>query len=434
MGRGPEYLAERDQELEERQARRVVVTGMGTVNPLGLSVPDFWKNLIAGRSGLSNIELPFTNVKVAGIVRDFKPEVVLSGLVPLKHLKRLSRPVQFAVAAVKEALLQAGLLDEFRKISEKIDLTRFGTIIGTGIGGAVDIIDAKDKLDRGEEDVKPSDLFRSEPERVATAVSMIFGLKGPVQAPAAACASGNVAATNGFNEIYLGNADIMVVGGSESCIHGVTLALFESATALSLQTDPRKASRPFDNARSGFVMSQGAGVYVLESLEHAKRRGARIYAEFVGYGNTGDAHHDTVPSEEGQRRALRLAMKKVKIPNHQRIYVNAHGTGTRSGDPVEISAIRRELPDKEIDVSSSKSEIGHTMGAAGAIESIVCIQALNEEILPPTINLSDPISEAEGVNLIPHEAQLANGVEVAVNDSFGFGGINSVLVFKRFEE
>lgn len=432
MGRGHEYLTHKDPEIE-REQRRVVVTGMGTINPLGLNVLDFWRNLVDGRSGISNIEFPFTKVKVAGLVRDFKPEVMLSGLVPLKHLKRLSRPVQFAVAAVKEALLQAGLLDELLKISEKIDLTRFGTSIGTGIGGAVDIINAKDKLDKGE-DVKPSDLFRSEPERVATAVSMIFGLKGPVEAPAAACASGNVAATNGFNEIHLGNADVMVVGGSESCIHGVTLSLFESATALSLQTDPRKASRPFDKARSGFVMSEGAGIYVLESYEHAKKRGARIYAEFVGYGNTGDAYHDTVPSEEGQRRALRLAMKKIESPNHQRIYVNAHGTGTGSGDPVEISAIRKELPDREIDVSSSKSEIGHTMGAAGAIESIVCIKALNEGILPPTINLNDPIDEAEGINLIPHEAQLAEGVEAAVNNSFGFGGINSVLVFKKFRK
>ncbi|OGH13885.1 MAG: hypothetical protein A2860_04060 [Candidatus Levybacteria bacterium RIFCSPHIGHO2_01_FULL_37_33] len=434
MGRCPEYPVQR--ESEERPKTRIVVTGMGAITPLGLNVADFWKNLIAGKSGLSNIELPYTKIKVAGIIPDFKPEVSLSGLVPLKDIKRLSRPVQFSIAAAFEALLDAGLLNELRKISEKIDLTRFGTSIGTGIGGIVDILDVKTKLDRGE-DVKPSDLFRSEPERVATAVSMIFGLKGPLQAPTAACATGNIAAANGFNEIRLGNADLMVVGGSEACLHGVTLSLFESANALSLKPDPNEASRPFDKARSGFVMSEGAGIYVLESLEHAKKRNARIYAEFLGYGNTADAFHDTTPSKDGQRRALRLAVRSIKDLDKHRIYINAHGTGTPPGDPVEISGIREEfseIMDNVVGISSIKGGIGHTVGAAGAIESIACIKAINEGIIPPTRNLENQIEEADGVNLVPNDAQQTNGVDVVIKPSFGFGGINSVLVFKRFEE
>jgi len=263
---------------------------------------------------------------------------------------------------------------------------------------------------------------------------MLFGLKGKIESPMAACATGNIAASNGFKEIMSGAADLVVVGGSEACLHSLTLALFEVGHALSLEKNPAKASRPFDKDRSGFVMSEGAGILIFESLEHAKKRRARVYAEVVGYGNTADASHDTIPSEEGQRRALRLAMSKVENRNGRRIYVNAHGTGTRPGDPVEISAIRKELPYREIYVSSSKSEIGHTVGAAGAIESIVCIKALNEGILPPTINLNDPIEEAEGINLVPNDAQSANGVKIAVNASFGFGGINSILVFERFEE
>lgn len=437
MERDSKHLDQRPRgmraEVEDRAATRVVITGMGVITPLGLNVPDFWKNLVAGRSGISSVEFPYTSVKVAGVVHDFNPEVSLSGLVHQKNIKKLSRPVQFAIAAAYEAFLDGGLLDEQKHMLENVDLTRFGTVIGTGIGGAVSIIESDEKLAQGQS-VKPSDLFRSEPERVASAVSMTFGLKGSLEAPSAACATGNIAASNGLKEILLGNADLMVVGGSEACLHGVTLSLFESAHALSLQTDPVTASKPFNKKRDGFVMSEGAGIYILESLDHALKRGAKIYAELVGYGNTADAGHDTVPSEEGQRRAINLAMRNVKNPDGHTIYINAHGTSTPPGDPVEISAIRKELEGRDIAVSSSKSEIGHTVGAAGAIEAIVCMEALNEGILPPTINITDPIEEAEGLNLVPNEAQLVEGVEVVLNTSFGFGGINSVLAFQVFRE
>jgi 3-oxoacyl-[acyl-carrier-protein] synthase II len=430
MGKSPENLKGLE---SERPPIRIVVTGMGAVTPLGLNVPDLWKNVIEGRSGISEVEFPHTRVKVAGIIRDFDPEKALSGIVHNKDLKKLSRPAQFAIAAAYEALNDSGLLNEEKKLVEGIDSDRFGTMIGTGIGGAASIIDSERKLSSGKR-VHPSDLLSSEPERVSTAVSMVFGLRGAIEAPTAACATGNVAASNGIKEILLGDADIMIVGGSEACLHEVTLSLFESGHALSLQTDPKTASKPYNKHRDGFVMSEGAGVYIIESLEHAKKRKAKIYAEIGGYGNTADAYHDTSPSIDGQRRAIRKAMKNAGKLNGNTIYINGHGTSTVPGDPAELTAIREELPHIKKAVSSTKSEMGHMVGAAGAVEGIFAMKALAEGVFPPTINVTDPIEEAEDLNLIPNEAQMIEGVEIALNESFGFGGMNSVIRYDKFKE
>lgn len=386
MGRGPDQAELRSSGLGvERESKpRIVITGMGAITNLGLDVKTFSKNIIEARSGISPIELPYTGVKVAGKIHDFNPEVALEGLFKKSvDVKRMSRSVQFATAATKEALADAGLLGLDNKITDIVDENRIGTIIGTGIGGASNIVESERILAKGGR-VNFTDLFSSEPERVASAVSMTFGLKGPVLMVSAACATGNAAVIHGAQQILLGEADMMVVGGAEACLHEVTLSLFESVRlAVTRNSDPLTASKPYNKESDGFVMSEGAGIFVIESLEHARIRGARIYAEVAGYGMTADAYHDTAPSVDGQVRAINLAMRNADIPKEKLIYINTHGTSTSTGDPAELTAIKKALPEQNKVLSATKSMIGHKVGAAGAVEGIATIKALNDDIFPP---------------------------------------------------
>lgn len=410
--------------------RRIVVTGLGMITPLGLNAETTWNNLIAGKSGISSIDLKHTSIKVAGLIKDFNPQETLSPFVLPKDLRRLSRPAQLSLAATIEAFRNAGFLAD-NKLKSTIDPKRIGVRIGTGIGGSTEIGRVKKTLEEGKE-ISPFDALIIEPERVSSVVSMKLGLKGPLAAVTAACATGNIAITDGYKEIYMGDADIMVVGGVESAIDPVTFELFK--TALSSETDPHKASRPFDKTRNGFVISEGVGILILEDYEHAKKRGARILAEMVGYGNTADAGHDTAPTGEGAEQAMRVALERSgRLPTEGTIYINAHATGTSVGDKIEVEAIRRVFLDlKNLAVSSTKGATGHLMGGAGAVEAIICIKALNDEVVPPTLNLEDPLDEGEGLNLVSKEPQR-KPVKRVVNNGFGFGGINSAVVFKREE-
>ncbi|MDO8504075.1 MAG: beta-ketoacyl-[acyl-carrier-protein] synthase family protein [bacterium] len=427
----PELFSGLPKEVEG-SPRRIVVTGMGMVTPLGLNVEESWRKLIAGESGISPFELPVgLKIKVAGSIKNFDPEKLLRGLVDARDLRRISRPAQLALVASFEALQNAGLLNDDGVVDPKIAI-RFGTQVGTGIGGAYEIAMVREKVLNGRR-ISPFDTLRIELERVATVVSMKFGLKGPIETPTAACATGNIAIVGGWKEIRLGEADLMLCGGVESSLNEVTISLFDSMGAMSRNENPQSASRPFDKKRDGFVMGEGAGVLILEEYNHACRRGARILAELVGYANTADAAHDTNPSGEGAVRAMRGATKKAGVVGGD-IYINTHGTSTPTGDLVEIKAIKEVFPDhSRVVASSTKGAMGHTMGAAGAIESIISIKALGAGIIPPTLNLTDPIGEAEGLDLVPNQARKQR-VDAVINNAFGFGGINSVIVFRRGEE
>lgn len=417
--------------------RKIVVTGIGMITPLGLNVETTWNNLINGKSGITPIGIEHTKIKVAGQIKEFDPNVALAGFVLPKDLRRrISRPAQLSTAAVIEAMRNAGLLNG-NKLKEGIDPDRVGVRIGTGIGGANLTPEISERIKAGQR-ITSFDVLRIEPERVATVVSIRLGLRGPVQAPSAACATGNIAITGGYQDIFSDDADIMVVGGVESTLDYVTLNLFDAVGALSHETDPKKASqvsRPFDKARNGFVMSEGAGILILEEYEHAKKRGATILAELVGYGNTADAKDDVAPSGEGAERAIRRAIEKAGgFPKGSSIYINAHGTSTDEGDRVEIIVIKNVFREhSDLAVSSTKGATGHLMGGAGGVEAVIAVLALNKGILPPTINLKNPLDEAEGINLVPNEAQ-AKDVDRAVNNGFGFGGLNSVTVFKKKPE
>lgn len=418
------------QEAEVFQPRRVVVTGMGMICPLGIGVESSWYRLINGESGFSSVSFDQIEASVAGQVKDFDPLQALTGLINAKDLRRMSRPALFALAASLEALRHAGLLDTDLHVDSRINRDRFGVQIGTGIGGATGIIDTQRRLDSGRPTL-PTDVLRVIPERVSTIPSMIFELRGPNETPAAACATGNVAITGGYKEIALNQADIMLVGGTEASLDQACMSLFDYA-ALDKEPDPAKASRPFDTKRDGFVFSEGSGVLVIESEDHALARGANILAYIGGYGNTADAHNDTAPSGEGAQRALRLALQSTEeLPRFPRTYINAHGTATLAGDPVEMKAIRDVIPpDATFAVSSTKGAIGHTLGAAGAIETIFCVKALETNTIPPTVHNEQPIKEAKGINIVPNDAQHME-IDAAVNNSFGFGGINSVIILYR---
>lgn len=435
---GPESPArthETPANTEQLQRRRVVVTGIGMVTPLGLNTKDSWDGFVNGKSGISEVDFPYTKVKVAGLIHGFDPNKALAGIVERKEIgRRTSRPIELATAAAHEALNDAGLLTESNEIIPGVDRTRVGVKIGTGIGGANLIAKISETLKSGKR-ISPFDVLKVLIERVSTVVSMKFGLQGPNETPSAACATGNAALIDGWKDVFLNDADAMAVGGVESSVDENVLSLFEAVGALTLETDPNKASRPLDKKRSGFVMSEAATVMILEELEHAIKRGAKIYAEFVGYGATADAHNDVEPSGEGAKRAIQEAFRKAGgIPPSGDIYVNAHATSTPTGDPVEVIVVKEVIPGHHrIKISATKSASGHGMGAAGAMEAAVSVLAIYNKVVPPTINLDNPIDEAKGINLVPNEAQRWEG-EFALNNSFGFGGINVATIFKRFTE
>ncbi|MEY5060491.1 MAG: 3-oxoacyl-[acyl-carrier-protein] synthase 2 [Planctomycetota bacterium] len=410
--------------------RRVVVTGIGAVSNLGCSAAKTWEAMKAGRSGISPLRTFPQNedwtVRFAGEIHDFDPSHVVDG----REQKRIDRVALFAMVAAHEAVQDSGL-----DLKNAPDPYRNGTIIGSGIGGVLTMEEGHLKLlQTGPRRVSPFVVPRLMVNAAPGNVSIQFNLRGPSTAVASACASSGHAMGIAMQVIQRGDCDVMVAGGSEAAITPLTLSAFASMKALSTRNDdPTKASRPFDKDRDGFVLSEGAAIVVLEELEHAKKRGARIYAELVGYGATGDAHHIAAPDEQGSGafKAMEFALRDAQLDKSAVGYINAHGTSTPLGDKAEVGAVKRLFGDHayKLAMSSTKSMTGHALGAAGGIETIPAIMSIYEGVLAPTINLETP-DEGFDLNFVPNVPQEAK-VDVALNNTFGFGGHNVSLVFKR---
>ena len=409
--------------------RRVVVTGLGTLSPVGNTADEFWSSLVQGRSGVGLITKFDTTgypTRIAGEVKNFDP----LEFVDKKDARRLDPYLQYAVAssvlAVQNAALDTG----------KVDGTRFGVLIGSGIGGITTLLEShRNLLEKGPDRVSPFFIPMLIANMASGLVSMRFGAKGPNSAVVTACATGNHAIGDSFKIIQRNDADIMIAGGSEAIIIPLTIAGFCSMKAMSTHNDePTKAMRPFDANRDGFVAGEGAGILVLESLEHALARDARIYAEIVGYGMTGDAHHMTAPDPEGDgaARAMAAALRDAGLDVSAVGYINAHGTSTQYNDKFETIAIKRVFGDhaRRLAVSSTKSMTGHLLGAAGGIEAIATVLALHHGVLPPTINYETPDPDCD-LDYIPNQARKQH-VEVALSNAFGFGGTNATLAFRTY--
>ncbi|WP_407506848.1 beta-ketoacyl-ACP synthase II [Vibrio parahaemolyticus] len=413
--------------------RRVVVTGMGMLSPVGNTVESSWKALLEGKSGIVNIEhFDTTNfsTRFAGLVKDFDCTEYMSK----KDARKMDLFIQYGIAAGIQALDDSGL-----QITEE-NAPRVGVAIGSGIGG-LDLIETGHSalVEKGPRKVSPFFVPSTIVNMVAGNLSIMRGLRGPNIAISTACTTGLHNIGHAARMIAYGDADVMVAGGAEKASTPLGMAGFGAAKALSTRNDePQKASRPWDKGRDGFVLGDGAGVMVLEEYEHAKARGAKIYAELVGFGMSGDAYHMTSPSEDGSGGALAMeaAMRDANITGTQVGYVNAHGTSTPAGDVAEIKGVKRALGEegaKQVLVSSTKSMTGHLLGAAGSVEAIITIMSLVDQIVPPTINLDDP-EEGLDIDLVPHTARKVEGMEYAICNSFGFGGTNGSLIFKKFAE
>ena len=409
---------------------RVVLTGMGAVTPLGNSVPAYWDGLKNGVNGIKTItSFDTTGYKatVAGEIRDFDPLTFLDK----KEAAHMDRNCQFALAAAKEAMEQSGLMES------GIDPFRVGTFISSGIGGLQVFETEHEKLlNKGPRRVSPFAIPMMIANMATAHVSMAFGLKGESYAPVSACASGTQAVGEAMRAIRHGYLDAAAAGGAESCITPVAIAGFSNMHALSLEQDPEQACCPFDKKRSGFIMGEGAGILVLESLTHAKARGAHIIAEVIGYGSTSDAYHITSPDPtgEGPSRAIRMAMEDGGVTADDVTYINAHGTSTPINDAAETEAIKQALGDAayRCKISSTKSMTGHLLGAAGAIEAIACAKAIEEGVIPPTIHLTEQ-DESCDLDYIPNQA-VSCEVDVALSNSLGFGGHNATIALRRFGE
>lgn len=413
--------------------RRVVVTGMGMVTPLGNDVPSSWDGLVAGRSGIRTIESfdpSRLSVRIAGEVRDFDSSHVLDR----KEQRRTDRYIQFGLVAAREAMDQAGLPGRLEgELAE-----RTGVILGTGLGGVGTLEDGfTTNAIRGPDRISPFLIPMGIPNVGAGQIAITFGMTGPNFATVSACATGGHAIGEAFETIRRDDADVMLAGGSEAGIYEPLVGGFASMRALSTRNDdPEGASRPFDTGRDGFVCGEGAGVLVLEELAHAERRGAAPLAELVGYGATADASHITLPAPGGigAVRAARRALEKAAIDPSEVDNVNAHATSTPEGDRAELEAMRTLLGEavSDVPITANKSMIGHTLGAAGAIESIATVMTIRASCVPPTINLTDPDPAAEGMALVANEA-VRRDVRVGLSNSFGFGGQNTALVFRRWD-
>lgn len=410
--------------------RRVVITGMGAVTPLGLDVATTWKNIIEGKSGvgpLTRVNAEEFPMKVAAEIGDFDP----AAFVDKKEARKMDRFTQFAVASSLMALKDANL-----DITEEI-ASRVGVWIGSGIGGMETYEqNFRQFLEKGHRRVSPFFVPMMIPDMASGQVSIITGAKGINSCSVTACASGTNSIGDAFKVIQRGDADVMITGGSEAPITNMAVAGFCSAKAISTSEDPASASRPFDANRDGFVMGEGAGILILESLDSAKKRGAKIYAEIVGYGATGDAHHVTAPAPEGEggARAMKQAIADAGLLPSEIDYLNAHGTSTPYNDKFETMATKAVFGDHayKMAVSSTKSMTGHLLGAAGAIEAIFSIKAIEEGIIPPTINYQTPDPDCD-LDYVPNEARKQN-VRAVLSNSLGFGGHNATLVFKQFTE
>lgn len=408
--------------------RRVVVTGIGLVTPLGIGKEKTWKRLLDGECGIDKITAFDTtdhSVHIAAEVADFNPE----DYIEKKELKKLGRFSQFAIAASKEALGDANLT-----INDD-NADRIGTIIGCGMGG-LDIIEQEvtKLIEKGPKRVSPFYIPGAILNMASGNTSIYLGTKGPNKSVVTACASGTNSIGDAFQSILLGKADVMIAGGCEATVTPSGIAGFANLKALSTNSDPKKASRPFTIDRDGFVLGEGAGILILEELEHAKSRNAKIYAEVVGYGETGDAYHMTAPSDggEGAARAITMALNQGGIDVKEVDYINAHGTSTPANDKNETAAIKKALGEHayEINVSSTKGATGHLLGAAGGIEAAFLALAIDEGIVPPTINYDNPDPECD-LNYTPNKF-VKRDIEVGLSTSLGFGGHNAVLAFKKY--
>ena len=410
--------------------RRCVITGMGAITPLGNDTASFWDGLKNGKNGIGYITKFDTTdykVKIAGEVKDFNAELYVNK----KETKRNDLYSLYAVAAATQAVEESGLN------LEEIDHDRFGVIIGSGIGGLQTIQEQVTKLcEKGPSKVSPLFIPMAIGNMAAGNVAIKFGAKGICENIVTACATGTNCIGEAFRAIKHGYNDVILAGGTEASITGIGVAGFTNLTALSTNSEPSKASRPFDKNRDGFVMGEGSGVLVLEELEHALKRGAKIYGEVVGYGANCDAYHITSPCPDGSgaAKAMKLAMAEAGITPEEVGYVNAHGTSTHANDSGETMAIKIALGDcaKTTAVSSTKSMTGHLLGAAGAIEAIACVKALEEGFIPPTINYETPDEECD-LDYVPNTGRKAD-IKYALSNSLGFGGHNGVLCFKKWED
>ena len=407
-------------------SRRVVVTGLGAVSPVGNDVPTMWKNLVDGVCGIEEITAFDTSelkVHIAGTVKDFEPEKYFEK----REAKKLDIYCQYALAAAQEAVDDSGILG-------KIDENRFGVYIGAGIGGLNTFVSNAVGLDHGGPRKISPFFIPMMIGNIATGNAAIrFNAKGVTLSVMSACATGTNSVGEAFHAIKDGYADAIIAGGAEAVVSPLTIAGFQNMKALSTNPDPKKASRPFDKNRDGFVMGEGAGILILEEYEHAKARGAKIYAEFSGYGNTCDAHHVTAPAPDGEglARAIEIAFAEAQVADDADIYINAHGTSTHLNDLTETMAIKKALGEKAYDciISSTKSMTGHMLGATGAIEAIAAVKAIEEGVIPPTINLDEPDDKLD-LNYTPHTA-VRRAVNVAASTNLGFGGHDACVVFKK---
>jgi len=412
-------------------SRRVVISGLGVISPIGNDLSTFWNNLIAGKSGVGPVtqfDASDFPTRIAAEVKNFDPLDYMDR----KEARRMDRFVQFAVAAARQALEHAGL------DMNQVDANRVGVYIGSGIGGLATWEEQYQVLlNRGPNRVSPFFIPMMISNMAAGQVSIITGAKGPNSTSVSACATGTNSIGDAFRIIQHGDADVMIAGGAEATIRPLAFAGFCAARAMSTRNDePEKASRPFDKDRDGFVMGEGAGVLILEELEHAKKRGANIIAEIVGYGMSGDAYHLTSPAPEGEgaARAMAHAIQDARLKPEDIDYINAHGTSTDLNDKFETMAIKKAFGDHayKLAVSSNKSMIGHMLGAAGGVEAVATAMTLKEQIIPPTVNYETPDPECD-LDYVPNEARRAR-VRAALSNSLGFGGHNATIVLKTYED
>lgn len=415
--------------------KRVVITGMGIVSPVGTGIEYAWKNILAGKSGVRKIdsfEVSDLASQIAGIPQQGTEEGMYNpdAVVDAREQRKLDKYAVYGMVAADEAIKDAGL-DKYDG-----DMTRVGVSIGSGIGGFNTIYDNCIELhEGGPRRVSPFFIPKGIINMAAGNISIKYGLKGPNISVVTACATGAHSIGEAARMIKYGDADIMICGGTEGAVSRIALAGFSAMKALSTRNDaPEKASRPWDKNRDGFIMAEGAGVLVLEEYEHAVARGAKIYAEVAGYGMSGDAYHITAPAPngEGGMRAMMAAMNDAGVQPSDVDYINAHGTSTGLGDVGELAAVQTLFGDAPVSMSSTKSMTGHLLGAAGAVEAIFCALAIRDGIVPPTINLDDPEDAVGNFDLVPHVAKQRK-VDVAISNSFGFGGTNASVVLKKLQ-
>lgn len=413
--------------------KRVVITGMGIVSPVGTGLDYAWKNLLNGKSGIRKVtEFEVSDIasQIAGVpvygtnLGEYNPDSVIDP----REQRKMEKTIMYALVAADEAIKDANLVDYDG------DKNRIGVSVGSGVGGLSTISDTDTTIiENGARFVSPFFVPKSVVNMPAGHISIKYGFGGPNIAMATACATGSHSIGEGAEIIKRGDADIMICGGSESAVCRLGMIGFAAMRALSSRNDePTRASRPWDKDRDGFIIGEGAGILVLEEYEHALKRGAKIYAEVAGFGMTADAHHITAPSPDGEggKRAMQIALDKAGLKPNDVDYINAHGTSTGLGDVGELLAVKELFGNGKTCMSSTKSMTGHLLGAAGAIEAIFCALSIRDNIVPPTINLENPIDEVGDFNLVPNKAQK-HTVDVALSNSFGFGGTNASLVLKR---